>query len=98
MARPEQITLDVPAAVGTGQATNVFRFRDKTVMVAGPFVASLQIEGSIDGETFAPIGAPVTAPGFFLLPMAIAHLRVSVTQLTSGTPRAVFAGFDYRAV
>jgi hypothetical protein len=98
MARPERILLEVPAAVGTGPSINVFRFRDKTVLVSGPFVGALQLEGSIDGEAFAPIGAPVTAPGFFLLPMTVAFLRVAVTQLTSGAPRAVFAGFDYRAV
>ncbi|HET9621191.1 MAG TPA: hypothetical protein VFP84_07485 [Kofleriaceae bacterium] len=98
MARPERIPLEVPAGVGVGTSTNVFRFRDKTVLVAGPFAGELLLEGSIDGEDFAPIGAPVTAPGFFLLPVTIAFLRVAVTQLASGTPRAVFAGFDYRAV
>lgn len=97
MARPEQIPLVVPAAVGTGDPIQVFRFRDKTVQISGPFVGSLQIEGRIDGDDFLPIGAPVTAPGFFLIPVTVVSLRVSVVQLTSGTPRAVFAGFDYRA-
>jgi hypothetical protein len=98
MPRPDRIPLDVPAAVGVGQPTNVFRFRDKTVLISGSFVGELHLEGSIDGESFAPLGAPVTAPGFFLLPMTVAHLRVAVTQLTSGTPTAMFAGFDYRAL
>ena len=98
MARPERIRLEVPTHVGTGQAANVFRFRDKTVQVSGPFGGSLQLEGSIDGDTFDPIGAALTAPGFVLVPLTVALLRVHVTELTSGAPAAVFAGFDFRAV
>jgi hypothetical protein len=97
MARPEKIPLDVPAAVGVGQASNVFRFRDKTVHVIGPFVGSLQLEGSIDGSDYEPIGAAVTAPGLVPVPFTVEFLRVRVTALTSGTPKAVAAGFDYRA-
>jgi hypothetical protein len=98
MARPERITLEVPAEVRTGATINVFRFRDKTVQVSGPFVGSLQLEGSIDGDTFDPIGAALTAPGFVLVPLTVALLRVRVTELTSGAPTAAFAGFDFRAL
>ena len=97
MARPEKIPLEVPAAAGVGQASNVFRFRDKTVQVSGTFVGSLQLEGSIDGNDYEPIGAPVTAPGFIAVPMTVEFLRVRVTALTSGTPKTVAAGFDFRA-
>jgi hypothetical protein len=98
MARPEKLVLEVPAQVGVGQAVNVFRFRDKTVQVTGPFVGSLQLEGSIDGDDFEAIGVPVTAPGFVLVPMTIELLRVRVTELTSGVPKAAIAGFDFRAL
>ena len=98
MARPERIPLEVPTQVGAGVAANVFRFRDKTVQLSGPFVGSLQLEGSIDGDTFDPIGAPLIAPGFVLVPQTVALLRVRVTELTSGAPTAVFAGFDFRAL
>jgi hypothetical protein len=97
MARPESIPLDVPAAVGAGQASNVFRFRDKTVQVSGTFAGSLQLEGSIDGNDYEPIGGPVTAAGFIPVPLTIQFLRVRLTALTSGTPKAVAAGFDFRA-
>jgi len=97
MARPEKVTLEVPAEVGVGPAVSVFRFRDKTVQVSGPFVGSLQLEGSINGNDFDPIGAPVTTPGFFLVPVTVAFIRVRVNQLASGTPTAVAAGFDFRA-
>ena len=98
MARPEQLALAVPASAGFGRPENVFRLRDKTVQIAGLFVGSLQLEGSIDGEDFAPIGAPQTAPGFLLVPMAIAFLRIHTLEFTSGAAKAMVAGFDFRAL
>jgi hypothetical protein len=98
MARPERIPLEVPANAATGKAENVFRLRDKTVQISGPFAGSLQLEGSIDGEDFELIGAPLTGPGFVLVPMAVAFLRVHTLELTSGIPKAVASGFDFRSV
>jgi hypothetical protein len=97
MARPEKLTLEVPAAVGVGKAANVFRFRDKTVQISGEFAGALQLEGSLDGDDFTPIGAPLIAPGFVLVPMTVELLRVRVTELTSGAPKAAIGGFDFRA-
>jgi len=98
MARPEKIPLDVPAAVGIGQPSNVFRFRNKTMQVAGAFAGSLQLEGTIDGDNWEAVGAPITAPTLFLVDVTVELLRVRVTALTSGTPRAILAGLDYRAM
>lgn len=98
MARPEKIPLEVPSVPGVGQAANVFRFRDKTVQISGPFTGDLQIEGSLDGSDFESIGPPVTAPGIFPVPVTVEFLRIRVVNLTSGTPTAVAAGFDFRAV
>jgi len=98
MARPERMTLEVPAVAGVGGTANVFQLRDKTVQVSGPFVGSLQLEGSIDGDDFEPIGAPMTAPGFLIIPLTVAFVRVRTTLLTSGAPRAMAAGFNFRAL
>ena len=98
MARPERLELEVPASAGTGKPENVARLRDKTVQISGAFVGSLQLEGSIDGEDFEPIGAPVTGPGFVLVPMAVTFLRIHTLELSSGAPKAMAAGFDFRAV
>jgi hypothetical protein len=98
MARPERLPLDVPAAPGVGATANVFRLRDKTVQVSGPFTGSLQLEGSVDGDAFEPIGGPLAAPGFVLVPMTVAFVRMRVDALTSGGPRAIVAGFDFRAL
>lgn len=97
MARPERLRLEVPGSAGTGKAENVFRLRDKTVQISGVFVGSLQLEGSIDGDNFDPIGAPLTGPGFVLVPMTIGFLRIHTLELTSGAPKASASGFDFRA-
>ncbi len=98
MARPEKLTLEVKQAVEVGRAENVFRFRDKTVQIHGTFVATLQLEASIDGSEYFPIGAAASAPGAVRVPETVEFLRVRTTAYTSGEPRAVFAGFDERAV
>jgi hypothetical protein len=99
MARPEKITLEVPATPGSaGQAEHVFRFRDKTVQIVGEFTGSLQIEGKLADDEYAPIGSPVTAAGLFALPYTVEFLRIRTLTLSSGTPTAVFGGFDYRAL
>ena len=98
MARPEKVPLEVKQAVDVGRAENVFRFRDKTVQVHGTFVATLQLEASIDGSEYFLVGAPKTAPGAVLIPETVEFLRVRTTAYTSGEPKAVLAGFDERAV
>jgi hypothetical protein len=97
MARPERLILEVPGSAGTGKAENVFQLRDKTVQVSGVFVGSLQLEGSIDGDSFDSIGAPLTGPGFVQVPMTVGFLRIHTLELTSGAPKAAAAGFDFRA-
>jgi hypothetical protein len=97
MARPEKLRLEVKQAVDAGRAENVFRFRDKTVQVHGTFVATLQLEGSIDGSEYFAVGAPVSAAGVLRVPEMLEFLRVRTTAYTSGEPKAAFAGFDERA-
>ncbi len=97
MARPEKLRLEVKQAVDAGRAENVFRFRDKTVQVHGTFVATLQLEGSIDGSEYFAVGAPVSAAGAIRVPETLEFLRVRTTAYTSGEPKAAFAGFDERA-
>ncbi len=97
MARPEKVPLEVRQAVEAGQASNVFRFRDKTVQIHGTFVATLQLEGSIDGSEYFPIGTPRSAAGAAQVAETIEFLRVRTTAYTSGEPRALLAGFDERA-
>jgi hypothetical protein len=99
MARPEKIALEVPAAAagGAGRAEHVFRFRDKTVQVTGQFQATLQLEGKLADDEYAPLGPPITAPGLYAIPFTIEFLRVRTVNVTSGAPAAVFGGLDFRA-
>lgn len=98
MARPEKIRLEVKAEVGVGKAEQVFRFRDKYIQLHGTFVATLQVEASIDGSDYFPVGAAQTAPGVVPVPETVEFVRVRTTAFTSGEPKAVLAGFDERAV
>lgn len=99
MARPEKIELDVPVTAGNaGRAEQVFRFRDKTVHVYGQFDGSVQLEGKLADDEYAAIGQPITTAGLYAIPFAIEFLRIRTVNLASGTPGAVFAGFDYRAL
>lgn len=97
MARPEKLSLEVKPAVDVGRAENVFRFRDKFVQVHGTFVATLQLEGTLNGSDYFAVGSPVTAPAVIAVPQTVEFLRVRTTAFTSGAPHALFGGFDERA-
>ena len=98
MARPEKIALDVPVAVGTGAPANVFRFSDVAVQVYGPFKATVQIEATISGADYFPIGTALTTPGVVAIPFTVELIRARVTAFTSGQPLGVAAGLDRRAL
>lgn len=98
MARPEKIRLEVKAEVAAGKAEQVFRFRNKFVQIHGTFVASLQVEATIDGSDYFPVGAAQSAPGVVPLPETVEFVRVRTAAFTSGVPKAVLGGFDERAV
>lgn len=98
MARPEKVRFEVKAEVGVGKAEQVFRFRDKYIQIHGTFVASLQVEATIDGSDYFPVGAAQSAPGVVPLPETVEFVRVRTAAYTSGEPKAVLGGFDERAV
>lgn len=97
MARPEKVRLEVKQAAEAGRAENVFRFRDKYVQVHGTFVATLQVEATIDGSDYFAVGGPQSAPAVVPVPETAEFVRVRTTAFTSGDPKAVLAGFDERA-
>jgi hypothetical protein len=98
MARPEKMRLEVKAEVAAGKAEQVFRFRDKFVQVHGTFVASLQVEATIDGSDYFAIGGAISVPSVVPVPETVEFVRVRTAAYTSGEPKAVLAGFDERAV
>lgn len=96
MARPEKVRLEVKQEAGIGKAEHVFRLRDKYVQVHGTFVATLQLEATIEGDYF-PVGQPVSEPGVVPVPETVEFVRVRTTADTSGEPKAILSGFDERA-
>jgi len=98
MARPEKIRLEVKSQVGAGRAEQVFRFRDKYIQVHGTFVATLQLEATIDGSDYFAVAAPMSVPGVIPIPETVEFVRVRTSAYTSGEPKAVLGGFDERAV
>lgn len=98
MARPEKIPLEVKKEVAAGRGEHVFRFRDKYVQVHGAFVATVQVEATIDGDDYFAVGPALSAPGVVPVPETVLFVRVRTTAYVSGDPEAVLAGFDERAV
>jgi hypothetical protein len=97
-------TMDVQAAVADGTALSIPLYSGGTVQVHGTFSATLQVQGKIaPASDWVNIGGALTAPGLVNLadsngsPYALTNIRVRTTAYTSGTPQAVFAGFNSRS-
>ncbi len=86
--RPERLNLAPPASVNVGPTFNTRRLTDKNLQVAGTFVATLQLEGSIDGTNFADVGAAITTPTIVAVPGYLELIRIRTTAFTSGVPVA----------
>jgi hypothetical protein len=89
------LTLAVPTSVAPGTPQDVSNYLDKWVQIGGSFVATLSIEGSINGTDFEVVSA-VTAKGIVEIAPLFKLLRINTTAFTSGTPSATFVGRDQR--
>ena len=89
-------SIEIPQSVTEGAAVNVAELDDLTVQVSGVFVASMDVEGSQDGVTWAPLSTGITAPGFTVVPGAVRKMRISVTAFTSGAPVGLIGGRNTR--
>lgn len=95
--RFESKAMAVPTAPGTGAAILVDRFTEKTVLVGGTFTATISVQGSLDGSTYADLTGNITAPGAHAIPETVRYLRIRTAAWTS-SPAVSFGGFDARAV
>jgi hypothetical protein len=59
---------------------------DKRLQVTGTFTATLQLEESLDGQTWSKIGSDITAAGWVTITTMQAWLRIVVAAYTSGSP------------
>jgi len=95
--RFESKAMPTPASVASGASIVVDRFTEKTVIVSGTFDATVRVQGSLDGSTWADLTGDITAPGVHPIPHTVRHLRMRTTVFASGAPAASFGGFDGRA-
>lgn len=86
--RPEFRDLEDITAAGPNTDIDVSDYPRTAVQIYGTFVATVAVEISLDGSTFAPFGAALTAPGIVEVPIAARRLRLNATAFTSGTIEA----------
>lgn len=108
MARPEFTDLPAKGSATTAQtgaapSRTVDRFRDKAVafdFTTNTFVGSVQLEGTMNGSTWFPIGAVVNADKAVVqVPYTVLKLRTNITVATSGgVPVVTCGGLDFRAL
>lgn len=83
-----------PAAntTGIGVAMSVLNMEQKLVQFAGTFVATIQMQGSIDGKTWIDEGVAATAVGTLDVTKRWSLMRAKQTAFTSGNPEIWIAG------
>jgi hypothetical protein len=94
--RPVTKTLAVPALVAAGAAqdiSQIFEF-DGWVTVTGTFVATLQVQLSNDGVTWAQDGANISAPIVQKVSGRAKFIRINTSAFTSGVPAASHYGIE----
>jgi hypothetical protein len=84
--------LVVPAQVAAGDWMMCEGLRNKHVTLYGTFVATLQVQYTVDTDTDpVNLGAAATIPGYVSVPMEAKKVRVSTTAFTSGVPQAILS-------
>lgn len=79
-------SLPVPQAVEAGAPLLVDRLEAIEVQTSGTFVATVQLQISLDGENWDNVGAPISATGLTTITNTARFLRANVTAYTSGQP------------
>ena len=94
--RPVTKTLQVMASVAAGAAIDVSQIYefDGWVTITGAFVATLQVQLSNDGVTWAQDGANISAPIVQKVSGRAKFLRINTSAFTSGTPAGSHYGIQ----
>lgn len=92
--RQRNYALEAKTSVAVGASKTVQDLREKYVHISGTFVATMNIEVSLDGGVNFISVATVSAVGLTAIPHPATHMRINTTAFTSGVPGAVIAGFD----
>ena len=77
--------LNAVTATGASTAVQVDGGQPAFLQVSGITTATVALQGSVDGTTFATIGTALTADGIITVANAPKYLRANCTAYTSGT-------------
>ena len=77
--------LSAVGATGASKAVQADAGQPAFLQVSGITSATVALQGSLDGTTFATIGTALTADGIITVANAPKYLRANVTAWTSGT-------------
>lgn len=78
---------------GIGAEAEVSDLRDLTAQVDGAFVATLQLQGRIEGASgWLDVGEAQSGREWVLIAQKVSELRVRMLAYTSGEPRVFVAG------
>lgn len=88
MAKFRTVDLNVPASTAASDTLTKTPDAPCSVYVTGTFVATLQLQVSLDGTNWLDNGSAITAPGVLTASVNAPYVRVDVTY-TSGTPVGV---------
>ena len=84
--------LNVPQSIAVGTLLGVEPYAEKTIQVDGTFVATLHLDGSLDGTNWDAVTNPISTPEIVSIPHTLKAIRVNVTAYTSGQPLVKLAG------
>ena len=77
--------LNAVTATGASTAVQVDGGQPVFLQVSGITTATVALQGSLDGTTFATIGTALTADGIVTIANAPKYVRANCTAYTSGT-------------
>jgi len=77
--------LNAVTASGASSAVQVDGGQPVFLQVSGITTATVALQGSLDGSTFATIGTALTADGIITIANAPKYIRANCTAYTSGT-------------
>ena len=77
--------LNAVSATGASSAVQVDGGQPVFLQVSGITTATVALQGSLDGTTFATIGTALTADGIITIANSPKYVRANCTAYTSGT-------------
>ena len=95
MRTQEHKLLEGVTGTGAGDAKTVSRVDLGAVQVTGISVATVAIEGSIDGTNYEQIGNDITSDEIRQITDIVRHIRANVTAHTAGTINATYIGQEH---